>query len=121
MSNQRFPAKRRLLNSIEFDAVFRKADVRVSESAFLLLAKQNTQGFNRLGMVIGKKHIARAVDRNRIKRQIREVFRKTSSNEANALDIVVVARPGLRNKQQLSPVLERSFEKLREKQQGWAS
>ena len=86
----------------------------MGNAALLLLAKHNTHGFNRLGMVIGKKHVSRAVDRNRIKRQIRETFRQSmQTEEASTLDIVVLARPGMRQEQHLPAVLETSFGKLR--------
>lgn len=43
-------------------------------------------------MVVGKRHAKRAVDRNRIRRRIRESFRLLQL-PAN-LDVVILARPG---------------------------
>ncbi|MCC7517202.1 MAG: ribonuclease P protein component, partial [Pseudomonadales bacterium] len=48
----------------------------------------------RLGLVIAKKHVRRAVDRNRVKRQLRDSFRLHKQNLIG-LDIVALARPGL--------------------------
>ena len=48
----------------------------------------------RLGLVIAKKHVRLAVQRNRVKRQLRESFRR-HQQVLVGLDIVVLARPGL--------------------------
>ena len=44
----------------------------------------------RLGMVIGKKHARRASDRNRLRRMLRERFRRMT---LPAVDVIVLARP----------------------------
>ena len=49
--------------------------------------KVNDLGISRIGLAIPKKNAKRAVDRNRIKRLIREVFRNTLSSQP--ADIVV--------------------------------
>ena len=48
----------------------------------------NHLGFARLGIVVGKRVMSRAVDRNRAKRLIREVFRHEAQN-LGSLDIVI--------------------------------
>ncbi len=60
-------------------------------------------------MVIAKKNVARAVDRNRIKRQIREAFRKIQNVDDSALDIVVLARPAILSEASLEEVIQYSF------------
>ena len=92
MTPNSFPASHRLLRSEEFDAVFQNRDFSVSSRSFLLLARKNAVGVNRLGMVIAKKNLPRAVDRNRVKRCIREVFRSQAA--VSNLDLVVLARNG---------------------------
>jgi len=54
----------------------------------------NGSGQGRIGLIIAKRHVKRAVDRNRIKRQVRESFRHRR-DQLPSLDIVVLARPGL--------------------------
>jgi len=49
--------------------------------------------FARLGLAVSRKVSRSAVQRNRIKRLVRESFRKHSP-DLPALDIVVMARPG---------------------------
>lgn len=115
MASQRFPLSYRLIHSHEFDAVFKSADVRVSRPSFLLLAKLNSRGFNRLGMVISKKNVARAVDRNHIKRQIREAFRRLQPADDRTLDVVVLARPPISSDDRLAAVLQASFERMQSK------
>ncbi len=50
----------------------------------------------RLGMVIAKKYLRRAIDRNRIKRQIRESFRHNKQT-LRGFDMVVLLRSDIRN------------------------
>jgi len=49
--------------------------------------KVNDLSFSRIGLAIPKKNAKRAVDRNRIKRLIREIFRNTLMNQPT--DVVV--------------------------------
>ena len=86
-----FPKDSRLLNAADYKAVFDNAQYKVSCRHFLMLAVSNDRGAKRLGMVIAKKSVAKAVQRNRIKRQIRESFRKTRPG-IEPFDVVVLAR-----------------------------
>lgn len=52
---------------------------------------QNTTGQARLGLIVSKRVMAKAVTRNFVKRHIREVFR-LQANQLPALDFVVRAR-----------------------------
>ena len=94
MPENSFPSSHRLLNSDEFNVVFDQRDYSVSNKAMLFLASKNTLGFNRLGMIVGKKSLPRAVDRNRLKRHIRECFRHMNQI---GLDVIALVRPGIRN------------------------
>lgn len=60
---------------------------------FLVLASRTRLGNPRLGLVIGKKNIRKAVCRNRVKRVVRETFRH-SQNNLDSLDIIFLARKG---------------------------
>jgi ribonuclease P protein component len=69
-----FPKKVRLLNKADYNTVFTKP-VKVSNSLFLIIIHKTSNPYSRLGLVISKKVDKRAVQRNRIKRIVRESFR----------------------------------------------
>lgn len=84
-----FPRQHRLRSKVEFDRVFER-NARSSDAYFSVLARPNEIGHARLGLAISKKAAADAVDRNRLKRMIREHFRLSVA--LPALDFVVSAR-----------------------------
>ncbi len=89
----RFCAHHKLKNATDFSSVFNEAAFTQSADHILLLGKSTEEPVNRLGMVIAKKHVPRAVDRNKIKRVMREVFRNQSTFPVTAcLDIVLLVR-----------------------------
>jgi ribonuclease P protein component len=94
-SNQgsQFPRCRRLLKPDEYRRVFNDGQ-RSADDLFLVLVLKNDLESARLGLAISKKICRLAVDRNRIKRVIRESFRHNQS-ELVGLDLVVVGRRGL--------------------------
>lgn len=75
----------------------------------MLLARENGLDHPRLGLVIGKKSVRLSVERNRLKRQIRETFRQLQSDLVG-WDVVVVARKGLGDLD--NPELAGQFTKL---------
>lgn len=85
-----FPKCARLLKPAEFSRVF-KDPIRSSDRLFTILAVRNPeQTVPRLGLAISKKHARRALDRNRIKRLVRESFRQQPT--LPVADMVVMAR-----------------------------
>ncbi|MEE8482375.1 MAG: ribonuclease P protein component [Acidiferrobacterales bacterium] len=83
-------SKRRLKSRPQFDRVFNnKCGFR--DKYFAVYACPNNEQTPRLGLVVSRRVSTRAVDRNRIKRQIRENFRQSVAELKN-LDYVVVAR-----------------------------
>ncbi|MEM7193544.1 MAG: ribonuclease P protein component [Pseudomonadota bacterium] len=81
----------RLRTSTQFKNVF---DRRCSiHGKFISVhGVQNPDGLVRLGLAVSRKVSKRAVDRNRVKRLIRESFRHCR-NKLSATDFVVVAKP----------------------------
>lgn len=96
-----FSKKLRLCSAAEFKAVFGKADYKVSSRCLLVLANRNAFPFPRLGLVISKKNISLAVERNRIKRVLRAAFR-ANQGLLEGLDIVILARSGLGDMENLA-------------------
>lgn len=83
----------RLVNKADFDRVF--ADNQRARTEYVMvMARPNQVGYPRLGMIVAKRLLARAVDRNRVKRCVRESFR-LALLELPACDFVVrlIAKP----------------------------
>lgn len=93
MADQSFGRKLRLLTASDYKAVFGKAELKVSSPQLLILAIKSGYEDPRLGLVIAKKHIRLAVERNRLKRLLRESFRKQQQLLIE-MDIVILARSG---------------------------
>lgn len=104
-----FGRDKRLLTSRHFSAVFDSPTGKAPGRSVLLLARDNGLDHPRLGLVIGKKSVKLAVERNRLKRIIRDSFRLHQQMLAG-LDIVVVARKGLGDLD--NPELHQQFVKL---------
>jgi|TARA_R110000772_G_scaffold48719_3_gene111295 ribonuclease P protein component len=85
---------RRLLNAAQYRAVFDGASIKASHRHLLMLARPADGRHSRLGLVIAKKNVRKAVQRNRIKRIVRESFRQLPDTGV-PLDIVFLARRGL--------------------------
>ncbi|RMD69659.1 MAG: ribonuclease P protein component [Gammaproteobacteria bacterium] len=107
--SQSFPPHLRLNQAADFERVF-QGTCKVEDEALLLLASPNGLDHPRLGLAISKRRLPRAVARNRLKRVIRESFRKHQSL-LKGLDIVAVARKGIRtkNRAQIFEALERHW------------
>lgn len=88
-----FRKKQRLLNSTEFQAVFKTARLKVSSRTLLVLATENQLPYARIGLVVGKRHVKLAAQRNRVKRIIRESFRQMQ-HDLVGMDIIVLIRAG---------------------------
>ena len=92
--NQRFSSKNRLANTSQFDEVFKKSSKTLKTREFLFLLKGNLMEENRLGIIVGKKHVPLSVERNRLRRLIREGFR-TILHPRLGIDLIVLVRPGI--------------------------
>lgn len=112
-----FSKQSRLLNACDYQAVFGGPTARSSHSCILLLARSNDLGRARLGLVIAKKNIRLACQRNRIKRIVRESFRH-QQDYLGGIDVIVLAR---RNLDQLSnpeifQLLQKQWRRLQKSQ-----
>ncbi len=76
----------------EFNRVYRQGK-RLHGQDFSLIFAANRMEYNRLGISVQKK-TGNAVDRNRIKRIIREAFRLHRSSFPERSDIILTVRPG---------------------------
>lgn len=86
---QSFSVERRITRRSEFEQTFRAK--RVTNKWFIAYIRKNEGPQARLGLVVSKRVMPRAVTRNYAKRLIREAFRQ-SAQMLPALDIVVRPR-----------------------------
>lgn len=107
-----FTKEQRLLSGADFNAM-RGTRLSVSDDAFLVLAKPQDFNQPRLGLAIAKKYAKLAVQRNTIKRIVRESFRR-NANHLPSLDIVVLARQKTKHydKKQLHQCIESLWKQL---------
>lgn len=90
---EQFPKGKRLLTRLDYSRVFSKSK-RIQNKHFTLLVHYTSPDKPaRLGLVVSKKVDKTAVQRNRIKRLIRESFRV--KNFLKPADYVMMAKPGV--------------------------
>lgn len=94
MSSQGFPRRLRLLTAGDYRRVFETAVFKVHGKGLMALARPNALGYPRIGLIFSKKNVRRAVDRNRLKRIVRESVR-LQQHRLPSVDIVVLARRGV--------------------------
>ncbi len=107
-----FPRRLRLLSADEYQQVFAGA-CKAGNSQFTILARANGLGYPRLGMAISRKAIRLAVQRNRIKRLLREYFR-LNKHALDSVDLVILAKPAAAklDKQTLRNNIQHGFKQL---------
>ena len=115
--NQKFSSKNKLTNPAQFDQVFKKNSKTLKTAEFLFLLKDNLMDKNRLGIIVSKKNIPLSVDRNKLRRLIREGFR-TMLPPALGVDIVVLVKPAANQSKNVWPSLKYLFLSVNPKEQG---
>lgn len=105
-----FKKTQRLLNKNDYDHVFEQAK-KITTNNYLVLYRVNTAQQARIGFALSKKAIAKAHDRNRLKRILRESFRKT---QLPAVDIIFLAKSSMSRQSNLElfSSLNKTWEKI---------
>jgi ribonuclease P protein component len=83
--------EQRLHRGREFDTAFGEGTV-FRGPLLVVRARPNGLGVTRWGFAVGKRMLKRSVDRNRLRRRLREAARQISV--APGYDVIVVARQG---------------------------
>ena len=96
MTQNTYPRELRLLTPADFQFVFDNPPVKAVTKEVTVLAKPNSLPHPRLGITVSKKRARLAVERNRIKRIMRESYRLQQHN-LSGFDIIVIAKPGITN------------------------
>jgi ribonuclease P protein component len=86
----------RLTRSADFDRVFRSGRSHAGRELVLYVFPRGEDGPPRLGLSVSRK-VGGAVERNRVKRLLREAFAVESARLPEGTDAVVVARPDARS------------------------
>lgn len=108
-----FCRAKRLLNAQDYTTVFDRTQAKAFHNSLLLLGRKNGGSTHRLGLVIAKKNVRLAVQRNRIKRLAREFVRKVPDN-STPMDVVLLSRRGLDqlDNAQIAALLQKQWTKL---------
>ncbi len=93
MESQTFGKEERIRKRQDYLRIYEQG-VRIHSKRFTVILLENQQGIRRLGITVGKK-TGNAVQRNRIKRILREFFRLNKSRLPASQDIVILSKKGI--------------------------
>jgi ribonuclease P protein component len=91
MTSARFRPHERLRDSAAFRRAFDRRK-STSDERLIVHASENSLDCARIGIVVSRKRMRHATDRNHFKRIIRETFRLTKSEWPVGLDYIVLPR-----------------------------
>lgn len=100
-----FPKANRLLTRRQFLAV-QDRGTRIAAECLLLLWRKGATDAARLGLTVSSK-VGNAVVRNRIRRHLREFYRRHKDEFPRGVDVVVIARNSAARAE--GPALARAF------------
>jgi len=110
MPDARFPPAARVLTSAEFERIFKHGKRTASPLLALHVLAEESESGARLGLVVSRKVDKRAVQRNRIKRVVRDCFRRIRFQlQPGAYVVLARAEAKHAGNAQLRQTLERLF------------
>lgn len=96
--------KNRIISSVIFKEIFTKGKTRENE-CFKIIFKKNDLGYPRYGIVVSAKNSKSAVQRNVLKRRIRNILKNSLLVFSKGFDIVIITK---------KDCLSMNFSKLKE-------
>ncbi len=100
-----------MLTPGEFKFVFQDPRCVLKTNTFTVYQKKNTLSVARLGIAFSKRFVARATDRNYLRRQVREYFRKQKQVFADT-DLVFVVKRKLSDRLVMKQAITELWAKL---------
>lgn len=92
------PKQNRLKKKKDFEKVFKGGKIVKCQDLFLKYVPNDAEE-SKIGIVVSKKVSKRAVDRNKAKRRIREIFRLIDGRLKSGFNIIAVAYPSINDKE----------------------
>lgn len=104
----------RLTKDKDFDSVFKKGKSSYDKIVGVKVVLNGLK-YNRFGILVSTKISKKAVERNKIKRQIRETIRLRSENIKNGHDCVIISLGGILDKkyEDIEKSIDTHFKKLK--------
>jgi len=108
------PKENRLKKRKDFDQAFKKGK-SFNESFLFLKIGKNSFKKSRFGFVVSQKISKKATERNKVKRRLREIVRKKLPSIKEGMDIILIAKPEIENKehQEIKKLIDKLFEKAK--------
>ncbi len=94
MKKEGLSKKERLKKNKDFERVFKEGKKLWINSILLIIYAPNNLGYRRLGIVVSRK-IRKATQRNKVKRWIRELFRRNKNWFPENCDLIIIPHPNL--------------------------
>jgi len=89
--DQRLPPEERIRKQSDFSFLYKNGR-RYRGRYFSIVYLSSALDHSRMAVVVSKK-VGKAVERNRIKRRLRALFRRNKGSFKEALDLLIIARP----------------------------
>lgn len=103
------PKENRLKNKKDFEKVFKKGK-GCGEDFLYVKFLGNSLKDSRFGFIASTKFSKKAVERNKIKRALREAIKKRLNLIKKGIDVIIIASPGLKKSKE--EVLDKKIEKI---------
>jgi len=86
----------RLKKKKDFELVFKNGRILKSKNVFLKYLSSEVKE-RKVGFIVSKKVSKKAVERNKVKRRLREIIRKNKESIKENISIIIIALPSLKN------------------------